>query len=944
MKSKILNILFILYLFGVTVCNAQEDSVIVVVLGEESVKNDDLIEVAFGEVAKTDALGAITNINIKELFEKSYSISGADDVRGMIGGYTGGIWGQSSSDVLILVDGVPRSIETIHGTEIESVSVLKGASAVVLYGSRAAKGVILITTKRGAVSPLKVDVRANTGLYLPKAYPNYLDAASYMTLYNEASVNDGIPVKYSDERIYNTYLGNNPYRYPDLNFYSSEYLRKAYNKTDVLAEISGGTEKTRYYTNFGFTYNNDQLKYGEHKNNHTNNFHLRSNVDMQLNNWLSASTDVGIVFENKYYGRGDYWGNASTLRPNWVSPLIPVDMLDPNLAALQTFVDNSNHVVDGKYLLGGSSTMQDNIFSEMLEGGYIKHKYRVFQFRENINADLSGILHGLSFNTVYSLDYINNYSEAFRYLYAVYEPVWSNMNGEDMVIGLTKYNEDKPYSNNEYVGETIYAQTMCSSSSFNYKRSFGKHNVDAKLIGWGYQMFNSSDSGHGNSDYHKTSNLNLGAQASYNYNSKYYIDLAVAQVHSAKLPEANRRAFSPSVTTGWRLSDESFMQSASFIDDLKLYTSYSVLNQDLDIQEFYMYKGYYAREGWYSWNDGAASGNTTRSKRGDNPNLNFVQREEITVGLSASLLTNKVLLEANYFHSLTNGMLAQATTVYPSYFRYGSEDYLPYINYNNDKRTGIDFNFNYNDKIGEVAYTLGFNGMYYSSEVMQRDEVRQEDYQYRVGKPIDAAWGYISEGFFIDQADIDNHATQTFGEVKPGDIKYKDYNNDGVIDGNDEVYLGKYGSPFSYGVHLTLKWKHLTFFALGTGQNGAVGFKSGAYYQVYGDRKYTEEVLGRWTQETKNTATYPRLTTTGNTNNFRNSTFWMYDNKRFDLTKVQITYDLSEKVLKNPHIKGLNVYVSGENLLTLSKERKLMEISTGTPYYRFFNLGCKVSF
>jgi hypothetical protein len=519
------------------------------------------------------------------------------------------------------------------------------------------------------------------------------------------------------------------------------------------------------------------------------------------------------------------------------------------------------------------------------------------------------------------------------------------MNGDDMVIGLTKYNEDIPYRNNEYVGETIYAQTMSLSSYFDYKKSFKNHNINAKLIGWGFQMQNSSDSGHDDgSDYHRTSNLNLGGQLTYNYSSKYYLELAAALVHSAKLPEENRRALSPSVTVGWRLSDEPFMENVSFVDDLKLFGSYSILNQDLDIDEFYMYKGYYAREGWYSWNDGAASDNTTRSKRGDNPNLNYVQREELSLGLTASLLDQKIQLNANYFNTLTNGMLAQATTVYPSYFRYGSEDYLPYINYNNDKRTGVDFNLSFNDKISDVEYSVGVNGMFYDSEVLQLDEIRQEDYQYRVGKPTDAAWGYISEGFFMSQEDIDNHATQTFGEVKPGDIKYEDINDDGVIDGNDEVYLGKYGSPFTYGVHLTLKWKDLTFFALGMGQHGAVGFKGGSYYHVYGDRKYSEEVLGRWTEETKNTATYPRLTTTGNTNNFRNSTFWMYDNNRFDLTKVQITYDLTDQVASIPHVSGLSVYASGANLLTISKERKMMEINTGTPNYRFFNIGMKVSF
>jgi len=948
MKNKILNILSILFLVNTAFVHAQvsNDSIPENVHQEKDI-NDSMVNVAFGEVLKSDLTGAISAINVRELYKKSYSITGEADIIGLVSGYNGNIWGQ---EPLILIDGVPRTIETIHAAEIESVSVLKGASAVVLYGSKAAKGVILITTKRGQVSPLKVDFTTNSGMFVPKAYPKYLDASSYMTMYNEASRNDGIVERYSEEEIYHTYSGSNPYRYPDLDFYSSEYLRKAYNRTDIVTEIYGGTEKTRYYTNFGMLYNNDLVKYGEHANKNNKNFHLRSNVDMQLNKWLSAATDVGIVFNTRYTGRGDFWGQAATLRPNWVSPLIPTNMLDPNLSSLETTVENSNHVVDGKYLLGGSSTMQDNVFADMLEAGYIKYKQRILQYRQAVKADLGSILDGLSFQTVFAFDYVNYYGEAFRYTYAVYEPTWANTNGEDMVIALTKFNDDEK-STNEYIGEATYDQTMTVLSQFDYTRSFNQtHHVNAKIIGWGYQIQNSADGGHDGSSYHKTSNLNLGMQFSYNFRRKYYIDLAGSQIHSVKLPEDNRRAFSPSITAGWRLNDEPFMKSVIFLDNLKLYASYTILNQDLDIDDYYMYKGYYdTKGGWYTWRDGEGGGFVTTSERGDNPNLTFIQRKEFLAGLSASLFNNTIALNINYFQQETNGLLSQgASTIFPSYYNTYNESFLSYINFNNDLRTGFDFNLNLNNSIGELKYTLGFNGMVYNSEALKRDEVYQEDYQYRAGKPIDATWGYICEGFFVDRDDIDNHATQTFGEVQPGDLKYKDVNEDGIVDDKDAVELGKNGysaPPFSCGLHITLHWKKLTLFALGTGENGSTRFKNSSYYWVYGDRKYSEVVLGRWTEETKNTATYPRLTTTENSNNFRNSTFWMYDYKRFDLTKIQLTYDLSDNVRNNHFIEELRIYISGEDLLTISKERELLETGIGSaPRYRFYNVGFKVAF
>jgi hypothetical protein len=584
----------------------------------------------------------------------------------------------------------------------------------------------------------------------------------------------------------------------------------------------------------------------------------------------------------------------------------------------------------------------------MLEAGYIKNKQRTFLFNVSVGADLGMILKGLSFKTTYSVDYAAYYNEAFRYNYAVYQPTWANVNGKDMIIGLTKYNEDdNPTS--EYIGESRYGQIMSLSSQFNYNRTFaGKHNVTAALLGWGFQQQNSADENHDGSTYHRISNLNLGLQAGYNYDHRYYVDFSGAAVHSAKLPEGNRTAISPTVTLGWRLSGEEFMKDVSWVNDLKLTASYGVLNQDTDISDYYLYKGYYTRDaGWYQWHDGTGGGETTQSVRGDNPELTFIKRKEFRVGINASLFNDAVTLDANYFNQDTNGLLTQGSaTIYPAYFQRWDFSYLPYLNYNNDRRSGFDFTVNFKKKLGQVNAHLGLSGMVFNSKAMRRDEVFADAYQYTTGKPLDASWGLISEGFFRDQADIDSHPTQQYGAVKKGDIKYRDVNEDGVVDDKDRVYLGRSGSgaaPFSYGLHLTLNWRNLTLFVMGRGNMGGMGFKSSSYYWVRGNNKYSETVLGRWTDETKDTATYPRLTTTDNTNNFRNSTFWQYDTARFDLGKVQLTYDFPE--FTGSIVHRLSVYASGENLLTISKERKHMEMNIGAaPQLRFYNIGVKATF
>lgn len=923
---------------------AQESNV-----ANEPEQQDSLVNVAFGKTAQKDLLGAVSNVNVRKLLEKDYHQGSLDDIDAMVGGYNGNIWAQGA---LVLVDGFPRSASSVRASEVENVTILKGASAVALYGSRAAKGAVLITTRRGKVGRMNIDVRANTGWNVAKRYPNYLNSADYMTLYNEACRNDGIAEQYSQKQIYNSYTGLNPYRYPNMDFYSNDFIKKTYNKTDLTGEIYGGSDRVQYYTNFAISHNGSLMKYADAKNNDNLKFNVRANLDVKLNSWLSARVDAVALFSNSYSARGTqdntYWSAASSVRPNWFTPLIPIDMMDQNNSSMMEMAENSSHLIDGKYLLGGTSTDQTNVFADMFAAGYIKDRSRTFLSDITLKADLGSILKGLTFSTAFALDYTANYSEAFKEGYAVYEPVWSRMNGQDLIIGLKKYNDDTN-STNETVGSSNYSQTMTFKAQFDYDRTFGKHhNLAAKLIGWGFQTQNSKDQSHDGSDYHRTTNVNLALQAAYNYKHRYYADLSMALVHSTKLPEDNRNALSPALSLGWRISSEKWF-NASWMDDLKLTASVANLHQDLDISDYYMYQGYYDdRGGWYQWHDSSAGGWTNSAKRGDNPDLTFITRKEFRVGVETSLLNKMITLDANYFVNTTNGGLVQGSnTIYPSYYKYSNVNYYPYINFNEDKRQGVDFTLNLRKKFGEVDAQLGFVGQWYWSEAKKRDEVYKDAYQYRVGRALDSSWGLICDGFFQNEEDIANHATQTFGNVKPGDLKYRDVNGDGKVDSKDQVYLGHSGngaSPFTYGTNLTLKWKGFTLFVAGTGRSGAIGYKNSTYYWVYGSRKYSDQVWGRWIEETAATATYPRLTTTGNTNNFRNSTFWMYKQNRFDLSKVQITYDLPASLFQNKIVRGMSVYVSGDDLLTISSERKHMETNVGSaPQCRFYNLGVKVN-
>src|SRR5699024_10362270 len=427
------------------------------------------------------------------------------------------IWGQSP---LVLIDGVPRRAEDVRMVEVESITVLKDAGSVALYGSAGSKGAVLINTRRGMIKPLSIDVRVNTGLLIPKRYPSYLNAAEYMTLYNEASRNDGVAERYSPEAIYHTANGSNPYRYPDLNLLSDEYLKKYSMKSDLTTEISGGNEYARYYTNIGMTYFDDILKLGEGANNKNLTFNIRTNVDMNLTKWLKASTDAVAIIADNNYARGDFWGATANIRPNHDNfiPFVPVDRLDLTNPNLQTIVENSNHIIDGEYHLGGLSNMQTNDISQMIASGYIKDKNRTFMFNVVAEADLCTITPDLIFSTRYSMDYTTRYTEGYDVPYATYQPHWQMVDGQEMITSLTKFGNDGN-STNEFIGTSLYYQTMSLTSQFNYNRTFNQHHhVTGKLLGWGYmtQFSSDVDTNEGGSDYQPFRNTNVGIHAGYN--------------------------------------------------------------------------------------------------------------------------------------------------------------------------------------------------------------------------------------------------------------------------------------------------------------------------------------------------------------------------------------------------------------------------------------------
>ena len=936
------------------------------------------VHVAFRDKDADQLLGGISYVDMEELQKKDYTMGSLEDMYALVGGWNGNsLWGMDNDRLdtndndnlpLVIIDGVKRPSNNVLPSEIEQITFLKGAQAVVLYGAKGAKGAILITTKRGTVDGLQIKANANTGWHVAKEFPEYLGSAEYMTLYREALMNDGlaIPEKYSQQNIYNHASGVNPYRYPNVNYYSDEYVRKAYNRSEGTLEIQGGGSRAHFYTNINYYRNEDLINFGPAKDNYTDRFSVRGNVDIVINKVIKGWANASATFYNANRNKGDFWGEAATMRPNFpenAAPLIPISMVDPNASKALAILGKSLNLLDGMYFPGGTKATQTNAIADTYFGGKTKAVSRQFQFDAGIIYDMSKFVKGLSFRTLFSIDYAANYSLSYDNKYAVFIPTWSNYNSQDAIVGLTQQN-DEIVTGHMAMSDTKYRQTITWNGHFDYDHTFGgKHHVTGMLLA---NMFTTTASG----TYHRYANANLGLQAGYDYMGRYFADISVAGVHSARLPKGHREALSPSFTIGWNLARENFMKD-SFVDDLLISASYSNLNEDIDIymgdsntKYYYLYDALWSTAGsGFSWNEGVST-DRTFSTAGSNPSLDFIHRKEWSVSLRASLFNKLISANLTFFNTDMDGFITQNPTIFPSHLQGGlsGSSFKPAINNNIQNRKGLDFSVTFQKQIGKVHTTLGVVGTWLTTKNKKYDELVEYDYQHREGRPLDAIWGYKCLGFY-DASDFDITTTaegQTKyalksgmptaaigGAIQPGDLKYEDVNGDGRLDSKDQVEIGKsglYGAPLTLGVNLTLKYKNFTLFVLGNGQFGAKGLKNGSYYYMSGDAKYSINALGRWTPETAATATHPRLTTLSHANNAASSTFWLYSTNRFNLRKVQLTYDFPKDLFQGKWVKELSIYVNGNDLLTFAKERKLLETSVGyAPQTRFYNLGVKVT-
>ncbi|MEM9984345.1 MAG: hypothetical protein AAF804_04555, partial [Bacteroidota bacterium] len=441
----------------------------------QTAESDEVV-LPFGTLPKRRIVGATTTIKAEEILEYDTR----QGILGLINGRAPGVFGTTNirglGSAIVVVDGIPRDILqnfNFNVQEIEEITILRDVTARMLYGSQASNGVILVTTKRGQANHQTTSITAETGISQPWQLPNFLGAADYMELYNEALVNDGEAPLYTDEAITATRNGTDPLRFPDQDLLSDTYLKSLQPFNSVIAEFGGGSNLAQYYLNLGYRNVGSFLNLGEGANQRTDQINLRGNIDYQVNPFIKASLDVVAAFDFNQGPAGNYWGavaginNGPTLHPNSFPMLIDTNLVnDAELLA-------TAQPVEGGFLLGGTQQFTVNPYGDLVQGGYANTSNRMAQINLGVEFNLENITPGLKLNTYVTGNISNQLTTFLSNQYAVYQPVYvPTPSGEDSLT-LNRFEEDLP-ADGETIGSTSFLRRFGYFGTLSYDRKFGE--------------------------------------------------------------------------------------------------------------------------------------------------------------------------------------------------------------------------------------------------------------------------------------------------------------------------------------------------------------------------------------------------------------------------------------------------------------------------------------
>lgn len=820
---------------------------------------------------------------------------------------------------LIIIDGIERPLEDLTPKEIESITVLKDATSKILYGPKAVNGVLLVKTKRGIKYKRDRQFNIEFGAQTPVRMPEYLNSADYATMYNQARINDGLSPYYTQTDIDGYRMGTNPVLYPDVDFHKL-CLNDHMSYRKAIAQFRGGNESAQYYVNATYAGYGGYEAVG--KNNTSNKFNLRVNLDYKVNDWLKAFVDIAGQMEfytTNYMSADKLFSRLSSHRPN----AYPIKFSDPGNPGTEIYgaMENAN-----------LSSSRENIYAEMALGGSKENTVRKGQTNIGFDLSLDRYVKGLSAKAYVTFDVYNYLVVGKNENFSSYRPIFN----ENSLIGKELLTVEKKVSDKSRIADQMY-RNYGYFGQLSYDRTFqAKHQLKSDLV-----IFQSRRENLGSSQ--DDVNRTFALRTNYVYNKKWIAELDMAVMGSSRFTKGNRYGYFPTVGVAWIASEEKFLKDKEWLDFLKIKASTGLLGTD-NYFDFFLFES--------RWNTSQSTHfgpkleedvNTSTLVHVGNPDLTWEKSFEINIGAEASFL-NCLTADFNYFNNYRYDILTPTTS-----FSSINGGELMYRNYGSVRNQGVELALEYSGNIGKLHYSIGGNTIWSKAVYEKTDDMEGlSSNRKKEGKPVDTRFGLIAEGLFKSGDEIAAHPVQDFGPVQIGDVKYANINNDHHINENDMLPIGNEYPRFQFGLNINLAYKGFELSLSGSGMAQYDIYLNNSYYWMREDQKYSTFVKNYFNPSTGE-GKFPRLTTQQNQNNYRSSSLWMRSGNFFKLRDAMLSYSLPQNITNKMTLKQVKLFVRGSNLFTISSIKDLdpeyIDAGvTGYPFFRSFTGGINVVF
>lgn len=848
-----------------------------------------------------------------------------------------------TSGPLYIIDGVPSGegdFQRIQSGDIESISILKDAASSSIYGSRAANGVFLVTTKKGKDGKTNVSYNAYYGWQSATVFPKKLGSFDYATLTNEANANAGKKPVYSKEQLDIIQSGSQPNLYPNNDWYSMVYRESAPIQEHNVSVSGGG--KTRYFVS-GTYFNQQSLVSGRD----LTRYNFRSNTERDFTDKFKLGTNISFV-RDEYQQNG---GNFSSMDLDRMSPMTVAQNPDGTWGSITA----------GKE---AATLAKNNPLREIAEYG--RSNYQTSRFNGSLNAVFKPIK-DLSITGILSYNMYNSNESTFL---NTVKPIIGSITKKPLDGTSVEFNK---LTNKWNTSSTLMFQAFAS-----YNKTFGKHDATV-MVGSQYETYNAKmleasrrkfpsnildviEAGSVNGDdlgnngtLNERAFMSQFGRLNYAYDGKYLFEANARIDKSSQFAPENRVGVFPSFSAAWRMSEESFLRDVKWLSNLKLRASWGKL-------------GNVSNVGYYDYFDGLGTGVAMASDGGKASGAwpakmanRLMTWENVTmsnIGVDAGFFNNKLTAQVDVFNKLTTDILLEM----PQPYELGLDDsdsnkkQSPSTNAGKVSNKGIEFSASYSDKIGDFHYgiTGNFSKIWNKVEDLNGNDDQTTSYWiYKVGQPIGSFYGYQAEGLFVDENDVKNHMKQD-AQTKPGDIKYKDVNGDGKFTAEDRTILGNDVPYFTYGLGFNASYKGFDLSIQGQGVKDVLVYLDGEASQAFFNGAGAKEMhLGRWTAANPNPdAVYPRLLpTSDNAHNSRTSSFWLYSADYFRIKSLILGYTIPSVLTKKICVDKARIYLSGTNLLTFRGDKRMKDFDPETPSSRgsypnmkVFSFGVNVTF